>query len=125
MLVKFQHKLLKHAGVETLSSSLRDSYCTIELIRLAIRVKQGCVPCYRQDAQACNQVVAPLPEFRVSEAPPFTFVDIDFAGPLFCGDVPQCKFYICLFSCAVIHAVHLELTDFLSAVDFLLALNSL
>lgn len=35
--------------------------------------------------------------------------------------MPEKKLYICLFTCAVVRAVHLELTDSLSTGDFILA----
>ena len=89
--------------------------------RLAKGVKAECVPCQKQDSKACNETVAPLPEARVSESPPFTVVGIDFAGPLFSVDMPGKKLYICLFTCGVIRAVHLELTESLSTNDFVLA----
>lgn len=121
LLVRFQHKLLKHADISVLLTSLRNSFWIIGARRLAKTVKRECVPCQRQEAKACNEVAAPLPELRVSQAPPFTVTGIDFAGPLFCVDYSGKKFYICLFTCAVIRGVHLELTDSLLTRDFVLA----
>ena len=46
---------------------------------------------------------------------------MDFAGPLFSVDNPRKKLYICLFTCAVTRAVHLELTDSMSLDDFIMA----
>lgn len=121
LLVRFQHGLLKHAGVETLLSSLRGSYWIIGLRRLAKSVKKECLVCARLDSKACSEVAPPLPELRVSEAPPFTVTGVDFAGPLYCVNDPGKKFYVCLFTCAVVRAVHLELTESLSANDFVMA----
>ena len=42
------------------------------------------------------------------------------AGPLFCVDFPK-KFYVALFTCAQVRAIHLELTESLSQADILLA----
>lgn len=123
LLVRFQHKLLKHAGVGTLVTSLRDGYWIIGLRRLAKQVKRECVFCQKQDARACSEPAGPLPELRVTQSPPFTVTGIDFAGPLFCRDHPKDKFYVCLFTCAVIRAVHLELVDSLSLLEFMMALR--
>ena len=123
LLVREQHLLMRHAGVSTLISSLRGSYWIIGLRCLAKRVKRGCIPCQRQDVRACNAPVAPLPKSRVTEAPPFAITGIDFAGPVFCVDQPRKKLYVCLFTCAVTRAVHVELVDSLSLNDFMLALR--
>ena len=123
LLVRFQHELLKHAGVDTVISSLRNTYWIVGLRRLMKTVKRACVACQRIDAQACNQPAAPLPELRVQKAPPFTVSGVDYAGPLFCCDLPKKKLYILLFTCAVVRAVHLELTDSLTLKDFMLALR--
>ncbi|XP_068245362.1 uncharacterized protein [Palaemon carinicauda] len=122
-LVHFQHVLLKHAGVSTLMSTLRNSYWIVRLRRLAKAVCRECASCRRQDSKACRQPVAPLPELRVKSAPPFTVTGLDYAGPLFCADMPLKKLYILLFTCAAVRSVHLELTDSLSLPDCLLAIR--
>ena len=80
-----------------------------------------CVTCkkllgkpYREPATAA------LPEFRVTRAPPFSRVGIDFAAPLYAKDASgeMKKVHIALFSCCVTRAVHLELVDEMSAQSF-------
>lgn len=66
--------------------------------------------------------MAPLPEDRIKPAPPFTNVGLDFAGPLYLKDSDE-KVYICLFTCAVTRAVHLELVCDMTTERFLLALR--
>ncbi|XP_066940953.1 uncharacterized protein [Macrobrachium rosenbergii] len=122
-LVRFQHVLLKHSGVSTLVSTLRNGYWIVRLRRIAKTVCRECVTCRRYDSKVCSQPVAPLPELRVKSAPPFSVTGLDFAGPLFCVDLPSKKFYILLFTCAVIRSVHLKLTDSLSMPDCLLAIR--
>ena len=121
LLIKFQHKLLKHAGVDTVISSLRGAYWILGLRQLMKTVKRECVACQRVDAQACNQAAAPLPAQRIQQAPPFSVLGLDYASLLFTVDNPKGKFYILLFTCAVTRAVHLELTESLSLRDFMLA----
>ena len=123
LLISFQHSFLKHAGVSTLVSTLRGNFWIIGVRRLAKSIISKCVRCQRHDSRACSQPVAPLPELRVKSAPPFTVTGLDFAGPLFCADFPSKKFYILLFTCAVVRAVHLELTDSMSLYDCLLAVR--
>ena len=88
---------------------------------MAKSIKRGCVFCQRCDARACNEPPAPLPKLRVTKAPVFSVTGIDYAGPVFCADFPGKKFYICLFVCGVVRAIHLELVDSLTTDDFVLA----
>ncbi|XP_043210612.1 uncharacterized protein LOC122375344 isoform X2 [Amphibalanus amphitrite] len=115
----FEHELLKHCGVDTLLTTLRNEYWIVGGRRAAKRVKRACTACQRQDAAALNAPVAPLPAQRASKAPPFSVTGVDFCGPLFC--LPKQKVYVCLFTCAVTRAIHLELTDSMSQSEFLLA----
>ena len=64
-----------------------------------------------------------LPDTRMSEDPPFSHTGIKFAGPLYLlsNSAIQSKSYICLFTCALTRAVHLELTPTLNVPSFLLA----
>lgn len=122
LLVRFQHeKVKKHAGVSTLVTSLRDTYWILGVRRLAKEVKKSCVSCQRHDAMSFCQPAAPLPGARVTQAPPFSVCGIDFAGPVYCSDLPGQKLYICLFVCAVTRALHVELTISLSVCEFMLA----
>ena len=119
IMIRFQHELLKHAGVDTLLTTLRCEYWIVGARRAAKRVKKTCVACQKQDAAALNAPVAPLPALRASKAPPFSVTGVDFCGPLFC--LTRQKVYVCLFTCAVTRAVHLELVDSMSLADFMLA----
>ena len=63
----------------------------------------------------------PLPEFRVTEQPPFSSTGVDFAGPMYIrypGNKETSKVWLCLFICAVIRAVHLELVPDMSTSAF-------
>ena len=66
----------------------------------------------------------PLPVFRVEEAPPFSFTGVDFAGPLYVkSDGAGKKVWICLYTCCVVRAVHLDLMPDLSTPAFLRSLK--
>ena len=123
LIVRSEHKRLKHAGVETMLTNIRDEYWIIGARRIAKAVKKDCFLCQLKDARSCNQVAAPLPELRVHQAPVFTVTGLDYGGPLFCIDFPEKKFYILLFTCAVVRAIHLELTESLEVADCVLALR--
>ena len=101
-------------------TTLRSCYLIVGLRKLAKTVCRKCITC-RHHSQACRQPVAPLPGLRVNSAPSFTVTGVDYAGPLFCADFPSRKMYILLFTCGVVRALHLELTDSMSHGDCLLA----
>jgi hypothetical protein len=117
LIVEFQHTLLKHAGVNALITSIRNTYWIVGLRRIAKAVKSRCIACQRLDSRACVQPMAPLPDLRVQRAYPFAVMGIDHAGPLFCLDVPGHKFYILLITCATVRAVHLELVSSLNVQE--------
>ena len=123
LLARHIHKTMKHAGVNTMLVNLRDHYWIISARRLCKAVKKECVSCQRLDAPAGHQTMAPLPELRVTRAPPFSVTGLDHGGPLYCCDFVGRKFYILLFTCAVIRAVHLELVDSLSCETTMMALR--
>ena len=125
LLMRFQHFIMKHAGVSTLISAVRKSYWVFGLRGIAKRVKRMCVSCQRQDSTACTQPMAPLPEERVNPAVPFAVTGLDHAGPLYCCDTPRKKYWVLLFTCGVVRAVHLELVDTLSTYDTVLAFQRL
>ena len=121
LIVSEQHLLMHHAGVATLMTAVRSEFWVVGLRVMARRVVRGCLACRRLDAPACSEQTAPLPRDRATRAPPFGVTGIDFAGPLFSVDFPRKKLYICLFTCAVTRAVHLEMTESLSLEHFVMA----
>ena len=121
LLVKFVHNFQNHAGVESMIAFVRRDYEMFGLRFMAKSVKKSCVFCQRCDVRACNEPPAPLPRLRVTMAPVFSVTGVDFAGPVFCMDFPGKKFYICLFVCGVVRAIHLELVESLTSADFILA----
>ena len=123
LLVESQHQLLKHAGVSTLVTVLRNKYWIFGIRVMAKKVCRLCIACQKQDTRACQQIMAPLPSDRISRSFPFAVVGTDHAGPLFCLDTGTKKYYILLFTCAAIRAVHLELVPAMSLDAFMLALR--
>ena len=123
LLIKAQHYLLYHAGVESLVSTLKGQYFIFGLRRTAKKVVNSCMRCKRHDSRPCNQAAAPLPAQRIQSAPPFSHTGLDYAGPVFTSDYPGKKLYILLFTCAVTRAVHLELTDSMNLQDCMLAVR--
>ena len=120
LIVLDYHSSMKHAGVSTIVNAIREKYWILNLRRITKSVIKSCVPCQRLAAKSCNQETGPLPAERVNKKNPFSSTGIDYAGPLYVSDSTE-KHYICLFTCMITRAVHLELTPSLSVEDFLLA----
>jgi len=116
------HKLALHWGVRATLAELRSKYWVPQARKQIRQIKGRCVTCRRYDGKAYpTPVTAVLPKFRVSEARPFERVGVDFAGPLYVkkGRL-EVKVCICLFTCAVSRAIHLEMVENLSVSDFML-----
>ena len=86
-----------------------------------------CVPCLKIGGKPYDGDIPPsLPASRVSEGLPFQFTGVDFAGPMYVkmkgkDEIQLTKVYICLYTCAVVRSVHLELVEDLSVPAFLRA----
>ena len=64
---------------------------------------------------------APLPKTCVTEATPFSRTGLDYLGPMFIRTgKDQRQVWICLFTCLMTRALHLELLRVMSTEEFLL-----
>ena len=121
LLVRSQHEMMKHCGINTVITAMRNKYWIVAVRTLAKRVVKTCVKCQRIDKKPMDQTPAPLPTDRLSQQHAFSTIGIDYTGPLYCSDTGRQKLYILLFTCAVTRAIHLELTESMSTPDFVLA----
>ncbi|XP_053391226.1 uncharacterized protein LOC128554039 [Mercenaria mercenaria] len=66
----------------------------------------------------------PFPKGRVTEAVAFERTGLDYLGPLYIKTSGEYrKVWVCLFTCLVTRAVHLETVHDMSTEEFLLALR--
>ena len=116
------HARIHHGGVRTTLTELISRFCLPKGRQTIKKVLRKCVTCKQRQGSAYNNTkTAALPEFRAKEAPPFSKVGIDFAGPLFVKDLKSKdmhKAHIAIFSCCVTRAIHLKLVNDLSAETF-------
>lgn len=119
------HRELLHGGVQTCTQYLRHKYWIIQGRKLLRSTVHTCMRCCRYRAENRNQLMADLPEYRLTPAPAFHHCGVDFAGPLDLkfGARGTVKAYISVFVCMVTKAVHLELVSSLHADSFLKALH--
>ena len=79
-----------------------------------------CVICHKSEGRLYQG--APPPEYHVKQSRPFQFTGVDFAGPLYVKPSPQRegpKAWLCLYTCVVTRAVHLDLVPDLNTLTFL------
>ncbi|KRY67087.1 hypothetical protein T4B_4056 [Trichinella pseudospiralis] len=86
---------------------------------------RACIICRKHDAPLFCPLVSHLPSERVAPSFPFNRVGLNFAGPFYVKDEqrPAQKAYICLFTCMVTRAVHLEVMFDMTTISFLAALR--
>ena len=123
LLARHVHVSQKHGGVNQMLVALRSQFWVVGARNTCKKVKRQCMSCQRQDAGPGGQCQAPLPVLRVTPAPAFSVTGVDHCGPLYCCDFPGRKFYVLLFTCAVVRAVHLELVEALSCEHTLYAVR--
>ena len=129
LIVRDAHGIVQHGGVKETLTQLRSQYWIVGGRSLVRSVIHNCVTCRRHEAKPYRAPPPPpLPPFRVNEAPPFSYTGVDYAGPLFVrtqgiADGNSFKVWICLFTCCITRAVHLELVLDMSALTFIRCLK--
>ena len=126
LLVRQAHERVMHGGLKSTLTELRSRYWIVKGRNVIKRILSSCKVCRRYEGKPYTAPFPPpLPSFRVHESPPFTYTGVDFAGPLFVkpatGD--SSKAWICLFTCCVTRAVHLDLIADLTTSAFLRSLK--
>ena len=120
LFIREKHFKVLHNGIRDTLSAVRETHWILRGREAVKRVLRKCVICKRYEGKSVSSPPLPqLPEERVGEYPPFANTGVDFAGPLYIKS--DGKVYVCLFTCGITRAIHLELTTDLSASSFLQA----
>ena len=127
LLVRQVHEKVHHSKVVATLSQLRSRFWIVKGRQFVKKIISRCTVCRRYEGRGYK--VPPqndLPGFRLSQKPAFTYVGVDYAGPLYIKE-PNCsalkKVYVLLFTCCSTRAVHLELATDLSADVFIRCLR--
>jgi hypothetical protein len=126
-LIRHVHERVMHLGVASTMVEVRRKWWIPHLRSLVKKHIHACNVCKVFTAKPLNPTTtAPLPSFRLEAVQPFQQTGVDFAGPLMYrkSDKSEGKAYIIIFTCAVVRAVHLEVTKSQSAEEFQRKLNS-
>ena len=132
LVVRRAHQRVSHSGVKDTLTEVRSQYWIPQGKAYVRQYINKCVLCRRYAASHYSPPPPPpLPEFRVKQIFPFSVVGVDFAGPLMIKEhVPtlrgqhaytSCKgkAWVCLFTCGVTRAVHLDIVTDMSSLTFL------
>jgi hypothetical protein len=122
LLVRDVHRRLLHAGVRDTLTELRQTSWILKGRQVVKKILARCSTCNRVNRKPYDQPTGPLPVDRCTMSPPFDVTGVDFAGPVYLRG-SNAKSWICLFTCAVTRALHLELVQTLTAVGFLMAFD--
>lgn len=119
--IRRAHERVKHSGVKATLTELRSKFWIVKGRSVVRQVLRQCFVCRRHEGRPLQgPPPPPLPSFRVQEAHPFTHSGVDFAGPLYVKDTQDSsKVWICLFTCCVVRAIHLELVPDMTTPSFL------
>ena len=127
LIVRRAHQRVLHNGVKETLAEVRSQYWIVKGRASVKKIIRQCIVCKRFEGRSClGPSPPPLPDFRLSQEPPFTFTGVDFAGPLFVrpgGGAPDHKVWICLYTCCVTRAVHLDIVSDLTTAAFLRSLK--
>ena len=127
LIILDRHINLFHSGVSHTLNQIRQEYWIPTGRREVRNVLSGCLTCLKLKASPyISPIAPPLPQFRLSEETPFSYVFVDFMGPIYvkCYDVKKpLKSYVAVFTCAVTRGVKLEIVTNLTVSSFLLALR--
>ncbi|KAK7592957.1 hypothetical protein V9T40_007709 [Parthenolecanium corni] len=125
------HQNIYHAGTAHTLAELRKKYWLPHGRREVYQaIRSTCFKCRRADAQPFRTPhMADLPEFRINRTDrPFANVGVDVFGPYkikttFGNETKVVKYWVILFTCLVVRAVHLEFLKNMSAEEFLTTLR--
>ena len=127
LVIRDRHLRTLHAGVEHTLSRLRTAFWIPKGRATVKAALTQCVTCRRyQGPSFALPSMPPLPKERVTQSDPFTFVGIDYFGPIQIRDTTTTsvtKIWVCLFICLAVRAVHLECVRSLSTLHFLQCLQ--
>ncbi len=121
LIVYESHRRVMHNGVKETLTDIRSQYWIVRGRQFVRKLIGKCTICRRFEGKPYQAPpTPPLPDFRLREAPPFTAIGIDYLGPLFVRTRDKSeKVWICLYTCCVTRAVHLDVVPDLTTEGFI------
>ncbi len=126
LIIRNCHEEALHSGVQHTLADVRQQYWLPRGRKTVQNLLHKCHVCRKvQGGPYPAPPMAPLPAERITRAKPFQFTGLDYLGPVWykLANGEKFKSWICLFTCLVTRAVHLELVMDMTAAEFLNALR--
>ncbi|CAG2200461.1 unnamed protein product [Mytilus edulis] len=123
LIIERIHKDLFHSGVSQTLSKLRHKFWIPQGRSTVRQVLRHCLVCRRFEGGHYGMPkMPPFPRSRVSQSIPFASTGLDYLGPIYVKyDGENKKRWVCLFTCFVTRAIHLELLNDMTTEEFLYA----
>lgn len=122
LIIQSHHERALHTGCTQTLSLTRQKYWIPQGRAAVKRVLKQCTVCRRHEGGPYKMpLMPPIPTERVSTSAPFTYTGVDYFGPLFIKTKREIqKVWVCLYTCLVTRAIHLELMYDMTTQQFLL-----
>ena len=120
-IVRHYHALVGHSGLESTMAEIRTRFWIINARKVINKEYRKCMRCKKMNTQPCQQLMAPLPQYRTrSGGPPFASVGVDYFGPIVVRiGRSGVKRWGAILTCMTTRAVHLEVACDLTASAFI------
>ena len=120
LLIKNHHVAGGHTGPQQLLNSVRTKFWIPKLGQILQQVIKSCANCKIHFSMKYHVPSSPpLPEFRVSDAEPFTLCGVDMTGHFYVKvGTETVKRFVILFACCSSRAIHVEIAEDASAEAF-------
>ena len=122
LVIQYYHERAFHTGCAQILSLIRQKFWIPQGRAAVNRVLKRCAICRRHEGGPYKMpLMPPIPTERVSASAPFTYVGVDYFGPLFMKvNRHTQKVWVCLYTCLATRVIHLELMNDMTAQQFLL-----
>lgn len=126
LIIAQAHMKTLHGGPTLMLNYIRQKFWILGCKNMINKEVHRCVVCVRYRAATRTQLMADLPQQRVTPTRPFLHAGVDFAGPidLRMSKGRGCKTYkgyICIWICMASKAIHIEIVSSLDSESFVAA----
>ncbi|XP_073821397.1 uncharacterized protein [Musca autumnalis] len=126
LLVRYVHENFHHISHETVINNIKSQYYIPKLRVLYKSIRRSCQHCKNLSANPVMPQMSTLPKARLASFErPFTYVGIDYFGPLYVtvGRRKEKRWGV-LFTCLTVRAVHIEIAYSLDTSSCVMCINN-